>query len=105
MKVKRIINIFISSPLLIFSFEECVTLLSNKVKLKLSMTRAVVVAQLAERSLMTPEIRSSNPDIGNKIFQMQLIICQLQSRKDKNKGKEAGNGPFKKLSMNIHFIE
>ena len=25
-----------------------------------------------------------------------VIICQLQSRKDKNKEKEAGNGPLKK---------
>ena len=28
-------------------------------------TRLVVVTQLAERSLPTPEIRGSNPDIGN----------------------------------------
>ena len=28
----------------------------------------VVVAQLAERSLPTPDIRGSNPDIDNKIF-------------------------------------
>ena len=46
---------------------------------------AVVVAQLAERSLLTPEIRDLNPDIGNKIFQM--YICQLLFRKDKNKEK------------------
>ena len=30
-------------------------------------TRAVVVAQLEERSLPTPEIRSLNPAIGNCI--------------------------------------
>ena len=29
---------------------------------------AVVVAQLAERSLPTPKICGSNPDIGNEIF-------------------------------------
>ena len=54
---------------------------------------AVVVAQLAERSLPTPEIRGSNPDIGNI---SNIFICQLLSRKDENKEKEAGNGPFKK---------
>ena len=30
--------------------------------------RAVVVAQLVERLLPTPEIRGSNPDIGKKIL-------------------------------------
>ena len=54
---------------------------------------AVVVAQLAERSLPTPEIRGSNPDIGNI---SNVFICQLLSRKDENKEKEAGNGPLKK---------
>ena len=56
---------------------------------------AVVVAQLAERSLPTPEIRDSNPDIGNEIF-IDVFICQLLYRKDENKEKEAGNGPLKK---------
>ena len=49
--------------------------------------RAVVVAQLVEQSLLTPEIRSSNPDIG-KIF-----IYQLNKRKGENKEKKAGNVP------------
>ena len=31
-----------------------------------------------------------------------VIICQLQSRKDKNKEKEAGNGPLKK-SENVEW--
>ena len=53
---------------------------------------AVVVAQLAERSLPTPEIRGSNPDIGNI---SNIFICQLLSRKDENEEKEAGNGPLK----------
>ena len=53
-----------------------------------------IAAQLAEQSLLTPEIRGSNPDIGNKLFRM--YICQLLSRKDVNKEKEAGNGPIKK---------
>ena len=58
------------------------------------MSTAVVVAQLAERPLPTPEIRGSNPDIGNKLLRMH--ICQLLSRKDENKEKEARNGPIKK---------
>ena len=53
---------------------------------------AVVVAQLAEQLLLTPEIRGLNPDIGYENFQM--CICQLLFRKDKNKEKEVGNGPF-----------
>ena len=55
--------------------------------------RAVVVAQLADRWLPTPEIRGSNPDISNI---SNIFICQLLSRKDENKEKEAGNGPLKK---------
>ena len=45
---------------------------------------AVVVAQLAERSLPTPEIRGLNPDISNI---SNVLICQLLSRKDDNKEK------------------
>ena len=54
---------------------------------------AVVVA---ERLLPTPEIRGSNPDMGNI---SNVFICQLLSRKDENKEKEAGNGPFKKNKL------
>ena len=54
----------------------------------------MVVAQLAEQSLPTPDIRGSNPDIGKK--SLSIITCQLQSRKDENKENEALNGPFKK---------
>ena len=55
------------------------------------------MAQLAERSLLTPEIRGSNPDIGNELF--GTYICQLLSRKDENIDKVAGNGPIKKIFM------
>ena len=55
----------------------------------------MVVGQLADRSLPTPEIRSLNPDIGNEDIS-NVIICQLQYRKDKNKEKMAGNGPLQK---------
>ena len=54
----------------------------------------MVVAQLAEWLLLAPEIRILNTDIGYEIFQM--YICQMLSRKDENKEKEAGNGPLKK---------
>ena len=44
---------------------------------------AVVVAQLVERSLPTPEIRGLNPDIGKKIS----TNCTIEKMKIK---KEAG---------------
>ena len=48
----------------------------------------VVVAQLVERSLSTPEVRGSNPVIGK-------FIC---IEKMKIKKKEAGKGPiFKRI--------
>ena len=53
----------------------------------------MVVAQLAEQCLPTPEIHGSNPNIGNI---SNVFICQLLSRKDENKVKEAENGQFKK---------
>ena len=52
--------------------------------------RAVVVAQLVEWSLPIPEICSSNPVIGNIIYNL-LKYC---NEKTKNKEKEAGNGPI-----------
>ena len=54
----------------------------------------MVVAQLAERLLPTPEIRGSNPDISNI---SNVFMSQYLSRKDKNKEKEARKGPFKKI--------
>ena len=50
--------------------------------------KAVVVAQLVERSLPTPEVRGLNPVIGKLLYW-----------KDENKEKEAGNGPFKKTFL------
>ena len=56
---------------------------------------AVVVAQLAELSLPTSEIRGSNPNIGKVLrIHLSVQISQLQFRKDKNKDKEGGIGPF-----------
>ena len=54
----------------------------------LLVVRAVVVAQLVERLLPTPEIRSSNPNIGK--FYLPIVHLNI---KDKTKEKEAGNGP------------
>ena len=48
----------------------------------------VVVAQLVERSLSTPEVRGSNPVIGK-------FICTINCvEKTKIKKKEAGKGPI-----------
>ena len=45
----------------------------------------MVVAQLAERLLLTPEIRGLNSNIGNKVFGTLVLFCQLQLRRDENK--------------------
>ena len=50
---------------------------------------------VAEWWLPTPETHGLNPDIGNEKFQMHIF--QLLSRTDKNKEKEAGNGPLKNI--------
>ena len=42
---------------------------------------AVVVAQLVERSLLTPEIRGSNPDIGKTLS----TNCTIEKTKIKKK--------------------
>ena len=61
---------------------------------------AVVVAQLAERSLLTPEIRGSNHVIGNEL--LQTYICQLLSRKDEIKKKRQGMAQFKKRKVELN---
>ena len=57
---------------------------------KLSLKKAVVVAQLAEWSLLTPEV----PSWSSVLI---LSSCSLSTAclvKDENKEKETGNGPF-----------
>ena len=54
----------------------------------------MVVAQLAERSLAIPEVRSSNPVICNFLY---LILLTVE--KTKIKEKEAEDGPFFKLCL------
>ena len=49
---------------------------------------AVIVAQLVDQSLPTPEIRNSNPVIG-KIYIERLLSIVLKKRKE-----EAENGPL-----------
>ena len=49
---------------------------------------AIVVAQLAEQLLPTPEVHRSNPDIG------KLLDRTVDRWKDNITEKEAGNGPF-----------
>ena len=44
------------------------------------LKRAVVAAQLVEQSLMTPEIASSNPDIG-KILSTNCTIEKMKIKK------------------------
>ena len=62
----------------------------------LNERRAVVVAQLVERSLPTPEIRGSIPISDINIDQYST---NCNSEKTKIKKKEAGKGPsFKKIN-------
>ena len=56
---------------------------------------AVVVAQLVERSLPIPDVRSLNPVIGKHLYWTLFTFNCIE--KTKIKEKEAGNGPFKKI--------
>ena len=53
---------------------------------KMSLSWAVVVAQLVERLLPTPEVRGSNPVIGKKLYWTFNVNC---FEKTKIKKKEA----------------
>ena len=64
---------------------------------KPTFDRAVVIAQLVELSLLTPEIRGSNPNIG--LILSTKCTFKKEKTKIKLKEKEAGNGPsLKKYS-------
>ena len=54
---------------------------------------AVVVAQLVERLLPTPQVCGSNPVIGENFIHLITINC---IEKTKEKEKEAGNAQLKK---------
>ena len=55
---------------------------------------AVVVTQLVEQSIPTPEVRWSNPVIGKNLY-WTFVYYQLYW-KDENKEKETVNCQFKK---------
>ena len=65
------------------------------------------MAQLVERSLPKREIRGLNPVLGKTLSRN----CTIKYRKDKNKEKEAGNGPslkectFSKINLlTLEFV-
>ena len=58
---------------------------------------AVVVAQLVERSLPTPEVCGSNP--ATAIFYIKHLFPVNCIEKTKIKKKETGNGPFFKNKL------
>ena len=68
---------------------------------KTHCTRPVVVAQLVERLLLTPEVRSSNPVIVINLY--WTFFCQLYW-KGENKVKEAGFVPFLKNTLHVLFM-
>ena len=65
--------------------------------------RAEVVAQLVERLILTPEVCSLSPVIGNLHIANILTINCIE--KTKIKKKEAGNGLFKKNLFAHHHGE
>ena len=50
-----------------------------------------MVAQFAKRSLPTPEVCGSNPDISKVLIDYCVLSTVLKRH---NKEKEAGSGPF-----------
>ena len=66
---------------------------------KLIYLRAVVVSQLVKRLLPTPEIRGSNPVIGNFHTYVSTVNC---IEKTKINEKEASNGPKRKTFIYLH---
>ena len=83
---------------------------SNDLKLRLNDLRisktqvlwAAVVALLAERSLLTPEIRSSNL---TKLQNFEIYLpCIIAQRRQTNKENVTGNGPLKCLGFTQHKL-
>ena len=55
----------------------------------------MVVAQLVDWLLPTPEVRVLNPVIGKLLYWTFNCVPTVNCiQKDENKEKEAGNGPF-----------
>ena len=63
----------------------------------------VVVAQVVDRSLPTPEVHCSNPVIGKNLYWMLTVSC---IEKTKKKIKETGNGlnSLDKILSDIHLF-
>ena len=57
----------------------------------------MVVAQSAERSALTPEVRGSNLVISKAFIDYLITVNYIE--KTKIKKEEAGNGPFKKTKV------
>ena len=68
-------------------------------KVLLESHGAVVVAQLVERSLLTPEIRGSNPDIG------KVLSTNCTIEKTKIKKKRPGMAQLKKKFTRVTFTK
>ena len=68
---------------------------SGLVHLKNYVWQVVVVAQLAERSLLTPEVLSLNPVIKNYLFRPCRYILLTVEKTNKMK-KRLGMANFKK---------
>ena len=62
------------------------------------------MAQLVERSLLMPEVHSSNPVIGKNLFILNICLLSTVYLKDENKEKEPGNGPFLKKILTWHQV-
>ena len=73
----------------------CPMVKKNSLKSNLGETRAVVVAQLVERSLVTPEICGSNPDIS------KILSTKCTIEKTKIKKKSLGMVNLKKPRRNL----
>ena len=71
---------------------------SKIVRGNISNEWAVVVAQLAEQLLPTPENRGSNPVNRNFLYWMFIVNCV---EKTTIKKREAGNGPFLNISKEL----
>ena len=70
----------------------------NPPNLPVNIKRAVVVAQLVERSLPIPEVRGSNPVIGKNLFiYWTFVFCQLCIENTKIKKKRPGMAHLKNI--------
>ena len=62
----------------------------------------MVVVQLVEWLLPTPEVRCSNPMVGNTAHYLHTVNC---IKSDENKEKEARNGPYIRSGASIVIFD